>query len=376
MRLSLRNFSLRNLMWLTLLLAIGMAWGVEHFRADARLQEVRREPARWHGAEVEVRPRSAGKDTWLAKLSDTALLERIRNEHEIEDLEPYLLEASRRGLKQEIADSYKQIMQGLSLPRVMYGGCGNVPRRERRNADYLTALRRAFDRPDPIKVSIRSIGEDSKGNPLLFPLIIPCIENVDVERETCILASPSPLEGYWRNRHVNWRVLLINDRGELMKEIEPALEHLPFDSTIMLYGEKIGGYELDARSYVKPPPSGRYTLQLIYDHDQSLVNADLSQRIVWKSEPVKVVVMNRTLTSQWEAVVTPNVILCSTMTAILGLGILTYRRRVSPRICDWLALAMLALFATSWSLDLFRIKDEIAERTEPANSAWSMRLEK
>jgi hypothetical protein len=64
------------------------------------------------------------------------------------------------------------------------------------------------------------------------------------------------------------------------------------------------------------------------------------------------------------------------MTAILGLGILTYSKRVSPRACDWLALAVLALLATSWSLDLFRIKDEIAELTVDANSAWSMRLEK
>jgi len=362
------KLSLRDLFWLVLIVGMGIAFGMEHSRLSEAFWQSRNDVWLHWNRSPEPSEESQKRSKMLAalrELSDDELRLRLdAGYRDGENRSCCLTEAVRRGMKDELRQCYKELMSSESQ--------AHGPD----NHELLTALRRAEGKPDPIKIEMESFGKDYQGNPVSYPLIIPKVTNVDVEMEPCWLTQGCDDRS---GRHERWRVHLTNQNGVLMEDANfggfgmgGGIGRIG----MLRHGEVVNWrYRIDVRSYVKPPPSGRYTLELVHAEERIVGERNLAGKHVWKSEPVQVIVHNYQETSKWVAIIPPCAILVAALlTGLLALvsGYRTARRWFQLR--DWLALTTVALLAFVWSIDIFYMKHVIAQNTSDRHAAWTMEL--
>jgi hypothetical protein len=130
-------------------------------------------------------------------------------------------------------------------------------------------------------------------------------------------------------------------------------------------------YGIDLRSYVKPPPSGLYTLQLIHGTGHIVEEPNLDGLIVWTSDPIKVQVENR---------VPSNLPIAPVPLLVIGfvMGLVLVRKRVHVRdkttFRDLLYLGLVLSFILGWFGHSFYLRSEISKNQPDAEADWSIRV--
>lgn len=368
------RLALRDLFWIVLIVALGIAWGLEQVQVARALASGKRtQDAFFSKYRVSESPYGR-KDVQevLQNLSNAELTAYIENA-DSETEESYWLEMSRRRMSKELRAIYNEAKnQPSSDPNEeLY-----APGRHWDNGRLLTALRRAEGKPDPILIEIHSLGKDPQGNRLPFPLIIPKVTNVDAEREPCYLTQGCDDRG---TRHDRWRVHLTNSRGELMQDVNcwPGMGGIG-SFGMLPYGNKVHWvYRINPLDYVRSPPSGKYSLVLVHAEEPIASDRNMTGRIVWQSKPVPVIVENLSLSSKWVSARLPFAILVATL--IVGC-VAVVRRYFWPSVRpllnrrDWFALTIVALLAAGWCGGVFLMKLHLEKSEIDFQGSWTMRL--
>jgi hypothetical protein len=356
------RISLRDLFWLVLIAAIGLAWRLQHLRVLAAfvgppLGQLKGADYAPDYAEIAFLPQQLVK---LQALSNQELISR-RTSY-------YLHEMVRRELSAELEEMYHEFRN--RAPRDP-----NDPAAPPvwDNRQMLTAWRRAEGKPDPIQIEIASIGKDSQGRSVPGPIILPRIRNVDVEGESFYSESSGSIPA-----GAMWRVQLTSARGQRVPGIDiggftgrggvGTVGMLPSGRS------EVCDFLLDARDYVKSPPPGRYTLVLVYAIRANVNDDDLQGRIAWKSRPVPVIVENLALSSTWELIRLPCVIFVITLLGCLA-ALAWQARRTATRMLnrrDWFALAAVLLLTFGWCADIFLLKKRLDDTHVGFESSWTM----
>jgi hypothetical protein len=378
--MNITKFGLRDLFWLMLIIAIGAGWGIERSKALGRWGELQKNP----GVPPNDMPERKSNPQLVAAiiqgLSREELLAELQRPIDAPTFDMHLLEAIRRGWKDELTIGYSERMHPSKRPEYEWkkrGFLAPLPEPNPAtilNGEYLTALRRVEGKPDPLKISVRCVGKDAKGHRVSYPYIIPKIENVDVDKERC-----NYVKGGIGERHPQWKLKLTNEQGVVMEAASYMPVYPPRGPAVLTesHDSLVGKhFLLDARAYVKPPPTGRYLLELIYSNRDISREHDFSHRIVWKSEPIPVIVTNRNQESQWKSMAVPLVMLGLAVIAMLVTAAVTIQKRQVARRNDWLALAIVAILAVGWIWNIYSIKNQIERWTYDSNANWTMELAK
>lgn len=371
--------TLRDLFWIVLIAALGIMWRQERMQvAWARTHAQPGSPKVDTVPENEEVQRRADQEK-LRQLSDDEVLEKYTGDIAPEQAEALLLEIGRRGMAEEMREI-------LRSPRQFGQGS-----RETARWWMLTALRRAEGKTDPLQIGIESLSLDADGKKSPLPLIRPQFTNVDVDRESFFFART--LLDDWHGslgasgRHENWRIHLLNSRGELAADLEfhaAGTGYVYRDyagrtqgvQTAMHPGTPVvAAYVLDPLRYVQAPPSGRYSLVLVYGMSAIADDRGLDGRMVVKSAPVPVYVENRNLTNKWESARVPLVILLGVAIVYL-VAAARMINRLTPYFAlrDRCALILLMLLAACWGGDIFLQKTELELSGKPVPPNWTMRL--
>lgn len=358
------RLALRDLFWLVLIAALGIAWYQEHSRVVDSLVSSNQTPWQWTDkrtdyAEIARRPQRMAE---LSAFSEQELVGRTPY---------YLYEMARRRMSDDLQEMYEHFKT--------HAPCDpNDPAAPPYwdNRQLLTAFRRAQGKPDPIAIEIVSIGKDAQGKAIRGPFILPRIKNVDAEGEPYYIES----RGSMRDPEF-WRVQLLNERGELLEGVDIGMFDPP-DGGSSIIGMLRSGMRdncdlLDARHYVQPPPPGKYKLVLVHAIRPIANNDDLVGRIVWKSAPVPVIVENLGLTSKWELIWFP---LTTIAVVVFGCLVVLGRRLfgsspwMSLQSHDGAAVAIILLLAAGWCCDIYRMKEQMEKRGLDRQTTWTMRL--
>lgn len=375
---------LRDFFWLMLVAAICVGWWLNHLRWTNRITELAAADVAIEVADEPIRSADAkslrATIKKLGKLSDMQLSQRLRQLQEDrlrgarEEFAPCLAEMARRGLRDELQLHYEKLMS-REQPQ------GRLPD----NLEMLTALRRAQGQPDPLRIRAELRRRDDVGKPSALPMIRATIENVDVGKESVLLVDAAD-DGHGRRE--TWRVHLTDKNGRRVPESTAVwfggsgtlglatLEPLAF-------GEQAAhGKLLDARSYVKAPPPGKYRLQLFYSRRWPADEQRLEGLIVLESEPVSVIVEYPDRQEIRKSPIVPIAILGILGIGVIGIGVRRFspRRNASEPISfaalwrDLLGLVLVVVLTLGWLFDNQRLARE-AMQLQPAHETnWTMRL--
>ena len=288
----LGRISLRDFFWLILIAAISVGWYLEHSRATAQIATIR-DPFAGQAATYTTAGALQRNQllTQYRALSNAELNQQFIG---IKPASPFgvsaeysccLTEMARRHMHAELQEHLDDFMK-----------TGNTDFGGPANALLLTTLRRAQQKPDPVEVQLRLTTESKTvaGRLEFTPQILANLKNVD----------PLPIAltnggDYRSGRQTRWRVELTNEKGERLPDSN--FPTFGMGGGISSFGsvqpDKLisdHGYSLDPRSYVSLPPSGRYQLQVVYSEEEIAAEPDLAGLIVWRSQPLPVIVENRT----------------------------------------------------------------------------------
>ena len=367
-----RNFlslSLRDLFGLIFLTAIALGWGVERTRLAKELAEFKQTD--WFSAPRtrEYQPSSESFERsaivlQLRLLSNADLLSRFQQkEHLRHEFGCILLEMIQRKMHQELeAACDKEEFPGSWLH---------------------TAACRAAGKPDPVSVQLVVAQRDREGKPIDYPVIEATIQNNDPEKREIWWTLGGDYRG---GRSERWRIELTDRRGERV----PDSNFTSFLGGGILHPEKIGfgaqtsPTNLYARAFVSPPKSGRYRMQVLHAGEYIATDPDLEGIMVWKSEPVDVIVENRGFARQRRMALMP------LLSVLIGSGILSvvgyFRGRYAPGASvnarnnwrpDWRAMFAVGLvlgLAVGWYLDVALLQRRIEAVRPDTHSDWTLRL--
>jgi hypothetical protein len=374
------RLTLRDLFWLILLAAIAVGWYLERTRSAKQIAEYR---VRWPFGQTPTTQPSA---TALKRQQLLSGYKSLSNEqlnktfvslapatafHASDEYQCALMEMARRKMDAELQVHYDNFMQ---VGDKQYGGPAN--------ALLLTALRRAQGKTDPVEVQVKVDVPTTIVNdlPEASPGILVNLKNGDTE-EICLERGGD----YRSGRQTRWRVQLTNEKGVRLADsnFPPNMigggisSHMALKPTESLYEEN----RLDARSYVKSPPSGRYQLQAIYAGQEIADEPDLTGLIVWQSQPIDVLVENQTaaVEQRFSAVPLLGVLICGVVVFVAAAVV---RRRNRPIAAeqrkwwrhgrDYVAMTLLVAATLGWLVDAHLLSREI-ERLRPDQQAqWSL----
>lgn len=293
MILCIPKLTIRDLFWLMLLAAVAIGWWLERSRALKQIGELRAQFP-WLAVPTQKSTGWFKRNQLLVELrglSQQQLLERFAKE---EAPSPYLardeyccclIEMARRGMQAELQIAYDRLQQTAPMP----------PHANAANAYLLTALRRAQGKPDPLQVDldVETVTATDQNPPKQIPQIYVALINRDSE-----IVNVTRGGDYRSGRQTRWRVELTNEQGvRILDSNFPAFGMGGGISSFgpLQPGEVLDSYNpLDARCYVKSPPSGRYQLQVIYAEQEIATVPDVDGLIVWKSKPITVQIENQT----------------------------------------------------------------------------------
>jgi hypothetical protein len=382
------KLTLRDLFWLILLAAMAVGWYLERNRARAELAKLATRTPAWAFGPANL-PAPSKRQKYLADLRERSNVELTQLFDQLPPATAYyttdeyqccLTEMARREMVAELQARYEQTLKSDSQQ-------GGGPA----NAHVLTALRRAQGKPDPLEVQfevvdgIGNVDGDaaSQGAPITFPGIQITLVNVD-EGPISVTRGGD----YRSGRQTRYRVHLTDERGERIRDSNwPQFGMGGGISSFgpLPSGEKIEGHTpLDARSYVKSPPPGRYQLQVVYAEQEIAGDPDLAGLIVWQSQPVKVQVTNRT-PAAYQARLYPWPILGMFVLLAIAFRVVDVWRRSRPgsppsslsRWWNWrdaVALALLAGLATGWIVELRLLENAISDVRPDREADWSMEI--
>lgn len=362
------KLSLRSLFWLVMIAAVLTCWGLERTRlvrrtagtqkfwvADRRTQPTE-DSLKWKEA-LSSRKQLSNED-----LAGQASQRQSSNPYSLMEWHCDLTEMIHRKMEAELARMWpSNIASGV------------------RNLDLLTALRRAQGKPDPLKIQVELPTKTFDGKIVDFPLVFARLKNVDDEA-----IGFSRGGDYRGGRSERWRVHLIDEAG-----------HQVGDSNFLslMGGGLIGGLHLkpgetydspfwiDARSYVRPPKSGRYTLQLVHTQSHIADEPDLTGMIVWKSDPVPVIVHNQDMDGYPVSAI-PLVFLIA-----IGMVAMSVHERRVRRLAGsqgeqagkghwrkFLPATILLILIAAWFGDSYRLRMQIEEKLPDSEASWTMKL--
>lgn len=380
-----RQLTLRDLFWLVLVAAVLVAWATSHGQSAVEIKELeKRRP--FFGLVRSLQPSFEAKHRAVAlkvfgalsdaKLSD--LLSKMQDFRRYDrglEYEPCLTEMARRGMREELQKHYDLLM---ARERVK-DGHPDYPE----NLELLTALRRAQGEPDPLKIHVELWHKDYSGNPSTIPEIRATIENVDVGKELVYLSEGGDDRS---GRRTRWRINLTDRRGRRIPDSNFSSwgdgGGIGSDG-LLTYGEK-GSWtnRLDVRSHIKPPPPGKYQLQLVHSPHDIAGEPNLDGLIVLKSEPIDVIVEWPDGVEWDHSMLPPIAVLGIVSVACLALATrcLLKAQRAAGRIAslirrrDVLWLAVVVALAAGWLVDNRYLAFEIARLTPDQEANWTMRL--
>jgi hypothetical protein len=378
------KLTLRDLFWLILLSAIAVGWHLERTRAAKQLAEF---SVRWQWtANLPPQPDPSEPRRKLLKefaaLSNEELNARFiktppaKAFGSTDDYACCLIEMARRKMHAELQVHHDKLLtnkgEGFDWPA---------------NALLLTALRRAQGKPDPLQIDLELVTVLEYGQPESMdpkreiPGIKATLKNID---ESPIFITQGG--DYRSGRQTRWRVHLTNEKGQRIADSN--FPQFGIGGGISGFGSLKPGEasrnpgQLDARSYVKSPPSGKYQLQVVYSEQEIAAESDLTGLIVWTSQPVPVEVTNRTRADEAQFSALP-------LVGILAIGgvafaIVGIRQRrgdadtmVRSRLLNWrdaVALVLLVALTAGWIIDTQRLFGAIEERRPDREADWSMKV--
>lgn len=279
------RFQLRELFWLALVCASATLWFVQH-RDSAKAIEASAAARPWLLPNPSAPPEESPYATALAKFaaaSNEELIARLAQPFDSAGhyyFEPCLSEMARRGMHAELAKYYNSIYPPAA--DIWYS----------RDAEVLTALRRAQGLTDPLKIHV-ALGQVSPSDPKKPTWHLQAqIENVDAQKATVTFQRGGD---YRSGRQERWQVVLKDQAGQTMEQANFAnfIGGGISSSGPLGPGEKSDTHVLDIRAYVAPPRAGDYTLQVFYHNRECIAGEqDLSGLIVSQSEPIQVHVDN------------------------------------------------------------------------------------
>ncbi len=289
------RYSLRDLLWLTILVAAGTTWWQDYrpmAEEQRRLYALRAPRNQSHELDPATLTRLAVV-TKFANFTDAQLAARLETlvaepQPRSEEYEPCLCEMAKRRMVVELREQLAAV-RARSKPQV-----GQFP--DPADLEVLTALRRAENLPDPLAIDVTAFKDEEQRR--WSPMLAADVENVDTKRESYILVRSGDYRG---GRPERWRFSLTDEQGKQVPEIDffsimggGISQTGPFP-----HGEKYGPYQFDLRAYLKPPAPGKYTLQVYY-HNHRLIASEpnLSGLIVSQSAPIPVQVIGPSLTPQ------------------------------------------------------------------------------
>jgi hypothetical protein len=278
------KLTLRDLLWLALLVASLTAWGLQYARTTEQLSK-----RRWILRE-DFGPSDAAKQrraalAKFASYSDQELddqlsaLSQNTTRRYGPDYEPCLTEMARRELTDRLQKHYDALLARDKSKESFW-----------HNVELLTALRRAQKRPDPLRIQV-SVVPSLVGK--AEPMIHATITNVDVGQESVQLKHGGDYRG---GRLERWRIELTDEQGRRVRDSNffPGMGGGIFSVGPLKPGEtERYPAKMDLRDYVAPPRSGKYSLRVVYHNDLCIADeTDIAGLIVMRSEPITVFIQN------------------------------------------------------------------------------------
>jgi len=363
------RLALRDLFWLILFAAGLTAWLVEHRAGTKRIETRRSQFANTAVANAMTRRTNAaiGRRRLATKYADindaqldaqlSALLPHEFFQQSAE-YEPCLQEAARRRLQELLQKHYDALMARDNKRSL------NSP-----NLELLTALRRAQGRLDPLHFRFEFTTPHTSSDGEGPPLVRVVVTNQDVGHEVVQFTSGGDYRG---GRNERWRFHLTDRRGRTVRDsrftpqggggvyaVGPLRHSTASDHA----------YGFDLRTYLAPPTSGHYQLQVFYHNEQCIADEpDLTGLVVAKSDPVAVIVHNpadRLLSSK---ILAPAAVM-ALAGALLAFSI-GRARRIGWR--DWLWFATLVAISIGFWMDERRQFRALAALLPDQFAEWSI----
>jgi hypothetical protein len=366
---SFLKLTLRDLLWLALLIAGLTAWGMQRSRSIQRAESLKRTDfVRVPGSQPT--PLAAQLRVALDKFaasSDEELDEQFgviaasTQWHHAADYEPCLTEMVRRKMVDELQKHYDALMaRDLSVSGFPY------------NLELLTALRRAQGKPDPLQIEISLVDPKTISMEPQAPAVQARITNVDAEKQPVHFTRGGDYRGGRRER---WRATLTDEWGRAVRDsnfqswIGGGIASLgPFEFGAV----DADGHAFDLRRYVAPARSGKYRLQLFYHNQLNLADEpDMTGLIVMKSKPLDVVISvparNKGLSPGLQTLLA----IAAAAALLAGISYVA-NKKLSIRDIVWACL-LVAVALGVW-LDGRYWENQIARLSPDADSSWSIAL--
>ena len=366
---SFLKLTLRDLLWLALLIASLTAWGIQRGHSVRRAKELKRAHF-LHAPDRELSTSAVERQAALEKFAActdaeldqefTAIALGTQWQHDSK-YEPCLTEMVRRKMVNQLQKHYDALMAG-----------GDTFARFPYNLELLTALRRAQGRPDPLLIEI-SLGASADANlDPQVPAVQAKITNVDVEKQPVHFTRGGDYRGGRRER---WRAVLTDQQGRVVRDSNflsligggiASIGPFEFGAT------DSDGHAFDLRRYVAPDRSGKYRLQLFYHNELDLAGEpDMTGLIVTKSNPLDVTIS----VPAKKKLLSPGLqSLLAILAAAVLLAAVTFvaNKKLSIRDTVWACL-LIAVALGVW-LDGRYWDHQVARRTPDADSSWSIAL--
>jgi hypothetical protein len=283
---SLFRLSIRDVLWLTLLVAEVVAAVQTHYRDEEELLYWRRQSSRADMRFALLGPVSPkpskeliAEREKLKTLSDEELIARlnavIQSRNWTDSFYDYCLsEMVRRKMVPALAKHYEFAAESHEiLTRTDW----SWPR----SLEALTAWRRSTGDPDPVRIQL-SVSDVADA-----PALRVALTNVDSESVDFVPAVSIPQRG-------QWRVVMTNAAGQEVAESNAPMSFSDgiFDDHLAA-GGCLEWEDVDLRRFLAPPRSGRYQVRMLY-HDLHLPASGFKRSglIYFESEPLTVEVDN------------------------------------------------------------------------------------
>lgn len=388
MRAALR-IGIRDLLWLALLAAVICTWGMEHRRNAAKIRRSRMESlflrikGQFEPSDAELKRKQAvARMRWLSDDGLDGCLRAILQSSEYwrhVDYEPCLVEMARRRLAERLQKHCELLMRSHpSEPSIL---------RYAHNLELLTALRRAQGKSDPLKLEVLLDSRPRWALDHPGPCLQVVVKNCDVEKESVHFFDGGDDRGGRRER---WRFVLRDEQGRSVRDSNycPMMGGGVGGFGPLKYDEAANRFNFfDLRRYLAPPPTGNYQLQAIYHNSVGIASEpDVSGLIVTTSEPVPVVIENRT-----PAVASPKRVHVGPVLAVFAAGgalfgaswfsrSLARQRGADGRGGNHLSLTRDILWAAlvtgvtlMMSVDQYRQTSQMIDLRPDAQADWSIR---
>jgi hypothetical protein len=278
-------------------------------------------------------------------------------------------EMARRKMAAELQKHYDAQMAAFA---------GKVGANASSNLELLTALRRSQGNADPLKIHLKFDGRGVARDKFQKPQFIATIENVDWGLETVNFREGGDYRG---GRLEKWRFELLDEHSRVVSGV---FLHGGGDgmstSCSLGYGQKTSwNYRFDLRSYLAPPPPGKYWLKALFHNDEHISGLrDVDGLMVTKSDPILIVVKSRPRiddTARWFDIPLPVALLlgCVAVTfASMGRSE-SGRLGISRRDFRW-GMAILLLAAAMWLSEGWLFGSRMDEIRHFDAGDWSIRL--